>query len=165
MSEVLDIDRASLYRWSSKLNKQGAEFLNNSAKHKDGIKLKNSHKEQIAKWIKSNPNINRQSIKQKLKDRFNLEISLSTARRAMKEVGFSYITPRKNHYKQDKKEVEDFKKNLQEEIKRDEELYFFDESRFGTHSKIGHGWFRTGIRTPVKIKLGSFIYIQRLIQG
>lgn len=110
VSEVLDIDRASLYRWSSKLNKQGAEFLNNSAKHKDGIKLKNSHKEQIAKWIKSNPNINRQSIKQKLKDRFNLEISLSTARRAMKEVGFSYITPRKNHYKQDKKEVEDFKK-------------------------------------------------------
>ena len=29
-----------------------------------------------------------------------------------------------------------------------------DESRFGTHSKIGHGWFKTGIRTPVKIKLG-----------
>lgn len=29
-----------------------------------------------------------------------------------------------------------------------------DESRFGTHSKIGHGWFQTGIRTPVKIKLG-----------
>jgi hypothetical protein len=36
-----------------------------------------------------------------------------------------------------------------------------DESRFGTHSKIGHGWFKTGIRTPVKIKLGykTFIYI------
>ena len=46
------------------------------------------------------------------------------------------------------------KKNLHNEIKKDEELWFFDESRFGTHSKIGHGWFRTGIRTPVKIKLG-----------
>jgi len=33
-------------------------------------------------------------------------------------------------------------------------LWFFDESRFGTHSKIGHGWFKTGIRTPVKVKLG-----------
>ena len=33
-------------------------------------------------------------------------------------------------------------------------MWFFDESRFGTHSKIGHGWFKTGIRTPVKIKLG-----------
>jgi transposase len=46
------------------------------------------------------------------------------------------------------------KKNLQHEIRKDEELWFFDESRFGTHSKIGHGWFRTGIRTPIKIKLG-----------
>jgi hypothetical protein len=33
-------------------------------------------------------------------------------------------------------------------------LRFFDESRFGTHSKIGHGWFKTGTRTPVKVKLG-----------
>ncbi|WP_375329867.1 MULTISPECIES: IS630 family transposase [unclassified Candidatus Tisiphia] len=33
-------------------------------------------------------------------------------------------------------------------------MYFFDESRFGTHSKLGHGWFRKGIRTQVKIKIG-----------
>lgn len=33
-------------------------------------------------------------------------------------------------------------------------MWFYDESRFGTHSKIGHGWFKTGIRTPVKVKLG-----------
>jgi transposase len=46
------------------------------------------------------------------------------------------------------------KKNLSDQTKEDEELWFFDESRFGTHSKIGHGWFKTGIRTPVKIKLG-----------
>ena len=31
---------------------------------------------------------------------------------------------------------------------------FFDESRFGTHSKIGHGWFSKGVRSEVKIKLG-----------
>ena len=73
-------------------------------------KLKNYHKEQITKWVKADPNISRLSVQQKLKDKFNLEISLSTARRAMKEVGFSYITPRKNHYKQDKKEAESFKK-------------------------------------------------------
>jgi transposase len=29
-----------------------------------------------------------------------------------------------------------------------------DESRFGTHSKIGHGWFVKGQRTPVRVKLG-----------
>jgi hypothetical protein len=34
------------------------------------------------------------------------------------------------------------------------EVFFFDESRFGTHSKLGHGWFPTGSRSPVKQKLG-----------
>lgn len=33
-------------------------------------------------------------------------------------------------------------------------IYFFDESRFGTHSKLGHGWFKKGKRTNVPIKLG-----------
>lgn len=33
-------------------------------------------------------------------------------------------------------------------------MFFFDESRFGTHSKLGHGWFEKGSRTQVKIKLG-----------
>ncbi len=36
----------------------------------------------------------------------------------------------------------------------EKELFFFDELRFGTHSKIGHGWFKKGIRTQVKVKLG-----------
>lgn len=31
---------------------------------------------------------------------------------------------------------------------------FSDEARFGTHSKLGHGWFETGTRTSVKVKLG-----------
>ena len=37
---------------------------------------------------------------------------------------------------------------------QDKDFYFFDESRFGTHSKVGRGWFKKGIRTPVKVKLG-----------
>ncbi len=41
----------------------------------------------------------------------------------------------------------------------EKELFFFDESRFGTHSKIGHGWFKKGIRTQVKVKLGRKIFI------
>lgn len=48
------------------------------------------------------------------------------------------------------------KKNLIAEVARypDAELYFFDESRFGTHSKVGHGWFKTGQRTQIDISLG-----------
>ncbi len=36
----------------------------------------------------------------------------------------------------------------------EKEVFFFDESRFGTHSKLGHGWFKKGIRTQVKVKIG-----------
>lgn len=48
------------------------------------------------------------------------------------------------------------KKNLQEKIlsSPNKEIFFFDESRFGTHSKIGHGWFKKGSRTAVNVKLG-----------
>jgi transposase len=48
------------------------------------------------------------------------------------------------------------KKNLAQKMEEypDAELYFSDEARFGTHSNIGHGWFPTGSRTTVKIKVG-----------
>jgi transposase len=36
----------------------------------------------------------------------------------------------------------------------DIEILFFDESRFGTHSKLGHGWFKKGSRTQIKINMG-----------
>ena len=52
MSEVLDIDHTSLFRWANKLNRDGANSLINNTKHEDEIKLKNHHKEQIAKWLK-----------------------------------------------------------------------------------------------------------------
>lgn len=38
--------------------------------------------------------------------------------------------------------------------KNGDKVFFFDESRFGTHSRVGHGWFNKGERTRVKIKLG-----------
>ncbi len=44
------------------------------------------------------------------------------------------------------------KKNLA--IEENKKLFFFDVSRFGTHSKVGHGWFEKGKRTGVKVKLG-----------
>ena len=33
-------------------------------------------------------------------------------------------------------------------------MFFFDESRFGTHSKIGRAWFKKGSRTRITHKLG-----------
>lgn len=52
--------------------------------------------------------------------------------------------------------MKSLKKNLAQKIKEhpDAEVLFFDEARFGTHTKLGHGWYPKGSRTTVKIKLG-----------
>lgn len=51
---------------------------------------------------------------------------------------------------------QNLKKNLRDKTSQNpqKQIFFFDESRFGTHSKIGHGWFKKGTRTEIKIKLG-----------
>ena len=76
----------------------------------------------------------------------------------MHKLDYSYITPRPKHYKQDPISVEEFKKNLIAKIESSENtkklVFFFDESRFGTHSKIRHCWFKKGSRSPVNVKLG-----------
>jgi transposase-like protein len=55
-----------------------------------------------------------------------------------------------------KKRWKSLKKNLREIIDSNtrKRIFFFDEARFRTHSKIGHGWFKKGSRTPLKVKLG-----------
>lgn len=110
-SNFLNVFPVSIRNWARLINEGNLDSLKIGSKHKDGIKIKQLHKNQIAKWIKANPNITITSIQQKIKDKFDLEISWSTARRAVKAIGFSYITPRKLHYKQDKVEVDKFKKN------------------------------------------------------
>jgi len=85
-----------------------------------------------------------------------INFSKSSVHRLIKKLEFSYITPRPVHYKQDKSRHEEFKKNLNLLIKSnpEKEVFFFDESRFGTHSNIGHGWFKKGERSRVAVKLG-----------
>jgi Winged helix-turn helix/DDE superfamily endonuclease len=92
----------------------------------------------------------------RIQERFGLNISKSAIHRNMQRLKFSYITPRPVHSGQDKNKQGEFKKNLNETIvmHSEKELFFFDESRFGTHSIVGHGWFKKGSRTQVKVKLG-----------
>lgn len=111
VSEVFDVHHTSIHRWAKQVRDGEIEALINESKHKEGIKLKNNHKKAIEHWLKSNPNLSIEDVKNNLKKQFNLSISKSTAHRAMKSSGFSYITPRKRHYKQDKEEATEFKKN------------------------------------------------------
>ena len=88
--------------------------LPNKAKHKGGIKLKKEHREAIKGWLEESPNISIFEVKENLTKEFGLFVSKSTVHRAMGAVGFSYITPRKKHYKQNQKTMAEFKKKSAE---------------------------------------------------
>jgi len=47
------------------------------------------------------------------------------------------------------------KKNLEKTLQENpsKRIFFMDEARFGTHSKLGHGWFPKGTRSRVSVKL------------
>jgi transposase len=111
VSEVFEVNPSSIYRWAVQIKNNEYDSLRNSSKLQDGIKLKNNHKNQIKLWLEKDPNLSILSVKERLEQYFNLIVSKSTTHRAMKSCGFSYITPRKNHYKQNKEKMDLFKKN------------------------------------------------------
>ena len=110
VSEVLGVSRASIYRWIKELKEGGLQAIINKRKHQDGFKLTNQHKEKIKEWLLNRPNISINEVKEKLKQYCKVDVSRATVHRAMRSSGFSYITPRKQHYKQNKSAVAEFKK-------------------------------------------------------
>lgn len=115
VSEIFNVSRTAIYRWANELDKNGLEVMMiNKARHKGGIKLKKQHREAIKGWLEENPNISIFQVKENLAKEFDLFVSKSTVHRAMQSVGFSYITPRKKHYKQNQKTMAEFKKKSAE---------------------------------------------------
>jgi transposase len=109
-AEFLNIFPVSIRNWAKLINNGQIDDLKIASKHKEGMKLKLIHKSNIKKWLSSDPNLTIEAVRLKLETKYQLIVSKSTVHRAMKDNGFSYITPRQNHYKQDKKITEDFKK-------------------------------------------------------
>lgn len=110
-AEFLNIFPVSIRNWAKLINDGQIDDLKIASKHKEGTKLKSIHKSSIKKWLSSDPNLTIKGVRLKLKSKYKLLVSKSTVHRAIKNNEFSYITPRKIHYKQNKIEVNKFKKN------------------------------------------------------
>lgn len=111
VADIFDVDSTTITRWANKLKKNGIKGLINAPKHLDGIIVKSHHKQQVRQWLKSNPDITINQVRIRLEEQFGIKISPATAHNIMKAVGFSHITARSVHYKQDMEKREEFKKN------------------------------------------------------
>lgn len=155
-AQVFCTSRPSLMAWINNFSHDAAQ----------GLKIKPGRgrkpfvdaeiREKLRQFMQKNPNTTMEGVKKYIKEKHSISISVSSANRLMKQLHLSYITPRPKHYKAVASDQEAFKKKLREKVKNSPQkrVFFFDESRFGTHSKLGHGWFPTGKRTQVHVKLG-----------
>lgn len=111
VSLVFGITRATLFKWIKDFDKKSIDGLIIS-KGRGRRKIFNKKNEdKIRKIIEKNPSITARLLQKTIEDKIFIKAGIATIYRLMKRLGFSYITPRKHHYKQDKIEVDKFKKN------------------------------------------------------
>jgi transposase len=107
---IMNVSRTSIYLWSKQIKQSDFDGLLNKSKHQDGIKIKKVHLEQMSQWLTDNPSLTIKQVSKLLSDNFDITVTKSTVHRAMQRCGFSYITGRKQHYKQNPESVNEFKK-------------------------------------------------------
>jgi transposase len=72
----------------------------------------------IQKWLEKDPNLTIKKIRLLIKKEMKIEVSKSTIHRLIRKLGFSHITARPIHHKQDKEKLEEFKKNSDRNAKK-----------------------------------------------
>ena len=115
VARIYNVSRNSITSWIKIIKKMDIESLKAPKSRKRKQILNNEWMNIVKDWIMENPNITAKELREKIAKELNIELSLSTAYRAIKRLNFSYITPRPRHYKKDKKLGIEFKKKSREE--------------------------------------------------
>jgi transposase len=110
VSEVFGINKNSLHSWIKKFATYGIDGLKIATTSHKKTLLNQDHYNTILKWIKNEPNLTIKAIKIRIKNEFNIEISMTSVYFTVKKLNFLYITPRPRHVKQKSEDIEKFKK-------------------------------------------------------
>ncbi len=111
VAEILKISKTSLTFWIKRFDKNAAAGLLARPKKPRSSILNKKQRLLISKWISNDPNLTINKIRLKIIKEMGVSISKTTVHRMTKNTGFSHITARSVHYKQDKEKLEEFKKN------------------------------------------------------
>ena len=124
-SEVFETSRQSLMTWIKNFEKDA----------KNGLEIKSGRgrkpitnaeiKNFSAQFLQKNPNTTTEELRQIIKEKHGVSMSLTTANRLMFQLGLSYITPRPIHYKADLLSQKEFKKNSKKSPKNRHKKDFF----------------------------------------
>ena len=107
---IFGVTRATMMKWIKDFDKESISGL--TVKKGRGRKkiFNKHHEEKVLKIIQKNPNITAKQMQKIIEKDLAILAGIATIYRLMRQLGFSYITPRKSHYKQNQKQAEEFKK-------------------------------------------------------
>jgi transposase len=116
-ARFLGFDRASITRWIKRFKKYGIAGLED--KHGRGRKtlFTKEIQAELMSIISQDQLITLKKLKLKIEKKFNTNFSISALHNQVRLLGYRNITGRPQHHKQDKEQLDDFKKNSNQ-IKR-----------------------------------------------
>lgn len=118
VSAIFGITSNTLRLWVKNFQSGGLAQLDYKKGRGRKSNLLQIHRDAILMWLKDDCNLTINQLLQKLEQKFELKSSKSALHRVLKTLKLSYITPRPQHYKQDKEKQEEFKKKSERSVKR-----------------------------------------------
>lgn len=114
------MDRQTLRDWVHAFNKRGPEGLINAKAPGPKPKLSAGQKAELARIVETGPDPDEDGVmrwrcadlKRLIGERWDIELSEVSIGRVLKELGFSHISPRPRHPKQEEGVIETFKKTF-----------------------------------------------------
>jgi transposase len=114
------MDRQTLRDWVHRFNEQGAEGLINAKSPGRPPKLSMEQKEELRRLVEAGPDPEKDGVarwrcvdlKRVLGERFSVDLSEVSLGRVLKQLGFSHISARPLHPKQDGEAIATFKKKV-----------------------------------------------------
>ena len=116
VAKIFGISRVTLMSWISSYESMGMGGLKLKA-GRGRKRIIDAEEEEIIKgWLEEDKTITIKSLGFRIKQDLGKEIGKTATHDLIKKLGFSYITPRPKHYKQEKQKQEEFKKKPAREI-------------------------------------------------
>jgi len=110
VAKIYNVSRNTITEWIKHIKNLNLEKLSAPRERCRPRKLNKEQMLYVKKWIALDPSITSRTLMIKIKEFYNIEVSITTAYRIIKRLNYSYITPRPKHYKQNEDKKEEFKK-------------------------------------------------------
>ena len=110
VAKIYNVNRNTITEWIKHIKDLNLEKLRAPEERCKPHKLNKERMLEVKSWVASDPCITSRALMIRIKEFYDIDVSITTAYRIIKRLNYSYITPRPTHYKQNKDRVEEFKK-------------------------------------------------------